>query len=184
MRALIYYVAASLDGFIAHPDGRFDSFPMGDHVPAFLAELPGFGAVLMGRRTYAVGLEHGVTSPYPMIADQIVFSRSLGQSPDPAVRVLAEDAVGAVRRLKAVEGGPIWLCGGAELAGHLRRAGLIDELWVKLNPLLLGAGLPLFGGEGFDPRALDLSASRRFDSGVIELRYRLASPASAEPRRV
>ncbi len=179
MRAMIYYVAASLDGFIAHPDGGFDSFPMGDHVPAFFAALPAFGAVVMGRRTYEVGLKQGVTSPYPMIPEQVVFSRTMTASPDPAVRLVADDAVGEVARLKAAEGGPVWLCGGAQLAGQLWRAGQIDEVWVKLNPVVLGAGIPLFEGAGVQSTALRLGQSRRFDSGVIELRYRVERPAAA-----
>lgn len=170
MRALIYYVATSLDGFIADPDGGFDRFPMGDHVEAFFARLPSFGAVLMGRATYAVGLEQGVTSPYAMIPRQVVYSSSMAASPDPAVELVRGDAVAHVAALKAEDGAPIWLCGGARLAGSLARAGLIDELWLKQSPLLLGAGIPLFAG-GLQPAALRLLDSRRFDSGVLESRY-------------
>ncbi len=170
MPELIYYVAASLDGFIADPEGGFDRFPMGDHVDAFLATLPTFGAVLMGRATYAVGLKHGVTSPYPMIPRQFVFSRTMAESPDAAVS-LERDAVACVKALKAEPGAPIWLCGGARLATDLWRAGLIDQVWVKQNPLLLGAGIPLFGGDGIPPAGLRLDDLRRFESGVVELRY-------------
>lgn len=173
MRALIYYVATSLDGYIADPDGGFDRFPMGDHVEAFFATLPRFGAVLMGRETYAVGLRMGVTSPYPMIERQFVFSRSMVESPDPAV-TLERDAIARVEALKASEGDAIWLCGGARLASSLWRAGLIDEVWLKQSPLLLGDGIPLFGGHGIDPAALRLDDVRRFDSGVVELRYAVA----------
>lgn len=171
MRALIYYVAASLDGFIAEPDGRFHRFPAGDHVAAFLETLPRFGAVLMGRATYAVGLEHGVTSPYPMLAEQYVYSSTMTASPDPAVQLVGHDAVEHIAGLKNASGDDIWLCGGARLAGSLWRAGLIDQVWVKQNPLVLGAGIPLFGGEGLEPAALRLTDLRRFESGVVELRY-------------
>jgi len=171
MRALIYYVATSLDGFIADIHGGFDRFPAGDHVEAFFATLPHFGAVLMGRETYAVGLKHGVTSPYPMIARQFVFSRSMASSPDPAVTLERGDAVERVKALKAGDGPDIWLCGGGRLAGSLWRAGLIDQVWIKQNPLILGAGIPLFGGDGLDPAALRLEALERFESGVVELRY-------------
>jgi dihydrofolate reductase len=86
-------VASTLDGCIAHPDGSFDGFPADE---AYLAELLGafpetfpvtlrpararradnrrFDAVLMGRRTYEVGLEAGIASPYPTL-DQYVRKR-------------------------------------------------------------------------------------------------------------
>lgn len=173
MRALIYYVATSLDGFICHPDGTWHGMAMqGDHVDAFLASLPDFGAVLMGRETYAVGLAQGITSPYPMIAEQLVFSRSMSHSPDPAVELVGEGVIERVNRLKAQPGKPIWLCGGAALAGALGEAGLIDEVWVKQNPVVFGTGRPLFGA-GMPTTALRLIETRRFDSGVIQSKYRV-----------
>lgn len=175
MRELIYYVATSIDGFIAEPDGAFGRFPDGDHVPAFFAELPRFGAVLMGRATYAIGLEYGVTSPYAMIPRQVVFSSTMDASPDPAVELISGDAVEWVRSLKGTPGEPIWLCGGGRLAGSLWRAGLVDQLWIKQNPLVLGEGIRLLGGDGLEPAALTLEETRRFDSGVVELRYRVVA---------
>lgn len=171
MRALIYYVATSLDGYIADPAGGFDAFAQqGDHVAAFLDTLPRFGAVLMGRATYAVGLAAGVTDPYPMIAQPIVVSTTL-TTPDPRVEVVGTDVLGRIRQLKAERGDPIWLCGGSILARHLWDAGLIDEVWLKQNPVLLGAGIPLFANARLDPTALRLTDLQRFDSGVCEARY-------------
>lgn len=178
MRALIYYVATTLDGFIAHPDGRFDGFvPEGDHIDAFFGALSDFGAVLMGRRTYAVGLAEGVTSPYPMIPEQLVFSTTMQRAPDPAIELVRGDAIGRVKQLKASPGKPIWLCGGSVLAGALWQAGLIDRIVVKQNPVLFGAGLPLFAGADAPDRPrtrpLTLEHLRRFDSGVVQLHYRV-----------
>lgn len=119
MRTLTYYIATSLDGFIAGPGGEFDFFGFeGDFAAAVLADfpetLPGpargalgiadspnkrFDTVLMGRGTYEPGLAAGMTSPYPQLR-QFVFSRTL-TGVDPAVEVVADDPVGVVRRLKA-----------------------------------------------------------------------------------
>lgn len=174
MRALIYYVATTLDGFIADPDGGFDAFAQqGDHLPTFLAELPRFGAVLMGRATYEVGLAMGVTDPYPMIERPFVVSTTMTERPDPRVELISAEVVDRVRQLKAEPGDPIWLCGGGRLARTLWDAGLIDEIWLKQNPLVLGAGIPVFAPGGVDPRQLTLQDVRRFDSGVCELRYRV-----------
>lgn len=175
MRALIYYVATSLDGLIADPDGGFSAFTaQGDHVDAYLNEIKGFGAVIMGRKTYAIAHDMGVTDPYPMIPQALVVSTTMTAPPDPRVELVATDVVGRVGQLKAEDGAPIWLCGGSQLAGHLWTAGVIDQIWVKLNPLVLGAGLPLLGGVSLRPTDLELTACRRFDSGVCELRYRVS----------
>lgn len=189
MRDLIYYVAATLDGFIAHEDGSFDGFPWDDAfgadlfatfpetIPVHLrgdatrADNRWFDAVLMGRKTYEVGLREGVTNPYPTL-DQYVFSRTLRQSPDPQVNLVSDDAIGVVKALKAQPGKAIWLCGGAVLAGTLLDAGLIDRLIVKLNPAVFGAGVPLFAG-GVEPTALAMTDHTIYPSGHAVLHYRV-----------
>src|SRR5262245_31481159 len=111
MRELKYYVACSVDRFIARADGSFDFFlSEGEHlrdlfdsfpetVPAHLREVLGvrdenkrFDSVLMGRRTYEVGLGVGVTDPYPHLK-QYLFSRTLAASPSPNVELVPADAV-------------------------------------------------------------------------------------------
>jgi dihydrofolate reductase len=186
MRQLTYYIATSLDGFIAGPDGQFDFFAFeGDLAAAIIADfpetLPGpareplgiadvpnrrFDTVLMGRGTYEPGLAAGMTSPYPQLR-QFVFSRSLTGT-DPAVEIVAGDPVEVVRRLKAEDGLGIWLCGGGELAAQLRDE--VDELIVKINPVVLGAGIPLFAG-GFRPDGLRLTGTRTFGTGTIMATY-------------
>lgn len=172
MRKLKYHVATSADGFIAREDGSFDCFPAeGDHVADYLESLRTYGAVLMGRGTYEVGLSAGVTDPYPYL-ESYVFSRTMRASPHPRVEVVSENATAVVRRLKAQAGADIYLCGGADLATGLFREGLIDEVILKVNPLLLGSGIPLHHplGRQLD---LELTDSKRYDSGVVLLSYRV-----------
>jgi len=146
MRKLAYYVATTVDGFIAHEDGSLDGFLMeGDHAKDFLESLQSFDTVLMGRATYDLGRRFGVTNPYPTMK-QYVFSRTLHESPDPAVKLVSENVPGVVRELKTQLGKDIWLCGGANLASALFAEGLIDEVIVKTNPVLFGTGKPLFSG--------------------------------------
>jgi dihydrofolate reductase len=143
----------------------------GEHVADYLESLQSYGAVLMGRRTYEVGLKVGVTNPYPHLKSY-VFSRTMKESPDERVEVVAEDAAEVVRRMKGEEGGDIYLCGGADLATALFKAGLIDEVILKLNPLLLGSGIPLahdLGGH----IGLELTGSKTYRSGVVLLSYRV-----------
>ena len=193
MGAVVYYVATTADGYIARPDGSFAEFPwdpeFGAHLLAtypetFPAHLRGgavsaadnrrFGAVLMGRRTYEVGLNAGIVSPYPTLR-QFVFSRRLPESPSPDVTVVRDDEAAFVARLKREESRDIWLCGGAELAASLVEAGLVDEVILKLNPILFGAGIPLLA-RAVPTVALDLQELRRFPSGHAWLQYRVRRP--------
>ncbi|HYF63974.1 MAG TPA: dihydrofolate reductase family protein, partial [Herpetosiphonaceae bacterium] len=151
MRQLVYYVATTVDGFIASQDGSFDCFlSEGDHFaalarfypetfPSHMREALGatgdnqrFDTVLMGRSTYAVGADHGLTNPYSTLR-QYVISRSMAASPDPAVTLVKDDPVALVRSLKREPGRDIWLCGGGQLAASL--SGEIDQLILKVNPV-------------------------------------------------
>lgn len=186
MRELVYYVAVSLDGFIAGPEGEFDALlsegdhmaaineRFGDTVPTDIAEAQGisrdggmFDTVLMGWNTYAVGLPFGVTSPYRHLR-QIVFSRSNTASGE-SLEVTADDPVRVVRDLKRQSGGAIWLCGGGALAATL--ADEIDRLVLKRNPLLFGSGIPLFGARPYRPERFDEIGTTAFGSGVVLSEY-------------
>ena len=170
MRKLKYYVAISVDGFIARPDGSFDGFLMeGEHVTEFAESLSEFDAVLMGRKTYEVGLSFGVTNPYPQLK-QYVFSASWSESPDENVQLVSADTVSFVSELKQQTGNDIWLCGGASLASALLVAELVDEVIVKLNPVIFGTGISLFENAN-SMRALNLLSSKSYDNGVLLLHY-------------
>ncbi|MEH0938696.1 dihydrofolate reductase family protein [Micromonospora psammae] len=185
MRKLVYYVASTLDGFIAAPDGSADFLPLEEDVRAYLtATWPQtfptftharfgidrpqgrFDAVVMGRATYDPALKIGV-SPYAHLR-QYVFSRSLAPADHPDVEIVDGDPVAFVRELKQRDGEDIWLCGGGQLAGQLLPE--VDELVLKVNPFVVGSGVPLAARE-FDPRRFRLVETRPFDSGVVVLRY-------------
>ncbi len=188
MASLVYYIATTADGFIARPDGDTSEFPMD---PAFLAHimdtypetLPApfrtgpltpagnrrFGSVLMGRHTYAVGLGAGLASPYPTLRQFVFASKRLEGAADD-VTVVSEQAVDHVRRLKADETRDIWLCGGSQLAATLFEAGLVDEIILKINPLLFGSGMPLLA-RSIPPLSLETRKSTRFPSGHVWIEY-------------
>ena len=123
----------------------------------------------MGRATYEVGLKEGVTSPYPHL-EQYLFSRTVQASLDPQVELVTHDAIAVVKTLKQQWGKDIGLCGGGELATTLFPE--IDELILKVNPILLGAGIPLFSG-GVSETALALTESKVYTNGFMLLQYRL-----------
>ena len=120
-------------------------------------------------QTYEVGLEEGITDPYPTL-EQFVFSRTLQARPEANVTLVRKDAVEVVRSLKRRSGKAIWLCGGAELATTIFAAGLMDQLIVKLNPVLFGSGIPLLRRE-IEPAKLELTDSKVFSSGHVLLYY-------------
>ncbi|WP_424215449.1 dihydrofolate reductase family protein [Streptomyces sp. BI20] len=193
MRKLVYYVAVTLDGRIAGPDGEFDFFPQGDARQAAaystwtnnlypdtlptafreavgLADAPNrhFDTVLMGLGAYRPAHDHGITSPYAHLR-QYVVSGTLPADTDPAVTVVPADPLGLVRKLKAEDGElDIWLCGGGKLAGALLPE--IDELVVKSYPVLAGAGVPMVDG-AFDPTAFEVAERTAFPNGVTLTRF-------------
>lgn len=181
MRTLTYFVAAAIDGFIAAPDGSIAPFfPLPDGLLEHLvAEYPEtlptsfheslgvtvdsgrrFDTVIQGRATYEPALAEGITSPYAHL-EQYVVSTSLADPGDPRVHVVA-DPVATVRELKSRDGGGIWLAGGSRLAGSL--FGEIDELIVKVYPLVLGSGKPMFEGD-VDPTRFTLVESTPVGTG-------------------
>ncbi|MGV9761370.1 dihydrofolate reductase family protein [Streptomyces tricolor] len=201
MRKLVYYVASTLDGFIAGPDGSDPTGPDGfwpiapdyirrlaamypETLPAGAREALGvtaegthFDTVLEGRKSYEIGLAAGVPDAYPHLR-HLVFSRTLTQVPAPAVELVAGDPVAKVRALKREDGKDIWLLGGAELAGALYPE--IDRLIVKLAPLTLGDGIPLFSRKAaFDPRLWQLTDHTAVESGALFLTYQRAPGTAA-----
>ncbi|MFE7166484.1 dihydrofolate reductase family protein [Streptomyces sp. NPDC057616] len=190
MRKLTYFIACSIDGFIGDPDGdassmlafvdeEFFGFLTAEHPetlpthgrrPLGLDDLPNkrFDTIVQGRRSYELALKEGITSPYAHLR-QYVASRSLGQSPDPAVEIVADDVVGKVRELKAEDGDlGIYLCGGSQLAGELLDE--IDELIIKTYPQVYGSGMPMFGS-GFAVTDFTLESVRTFGNGVLVRTY-------------
>ncbi|MET7299211.1 dihydrofolate reductase family protein [Embleya sp. NPDC005575] len=193
MRKLVYFIAATLDGFIAGPDGSDPTGPGGfwspseDYIRHLIEEypetLPGpartalgvtaegtrFDTVIEGRNSYAIGLAAGVTDAYPHLR-HLVFSRTLTESPDPGVELVADDPVARVRELKRDGGKDIWLVGGGELAGAVY--GEIDRVIVKLSPLTIGSGIPLFGRTAaFAPNAWELVDHTILKGGAAFLTY-------------
>lgn len=190
MRKLTYYIACSVDGFIARKDGSFDGFSQeaeyfSDVAESFPETFPThfrsivgiqaenrwFDTVLMGRKTYEVGLNVGITNPYSHLK-QYLFSHSLTESPDQNVELVSEDAATRVKSLKAEAGKGIWLCGGSQLAATLFAENLIDQLILKVNPFLMGSGIPLFAG-AIEQTALELTDSKIYKNGVAMLYYQL-----------
>lgn len=181
MRKLIYLVGVSADGWIAAADGSADGFPQDPEVlgrifaeypetcPAHVRDVLGvpdaphhFDTVVMGYRTHAPALEAGLTSAYPHLRQYVVTHRN-DLPLDPELTVVHADPVALVRDLKAEDGLNIWLCGGADLAGQL--VDEIDELHLKVYPVVFGSGVPLVAGSMTWP--LQLRSSKPLGNGAL-----------------
>ncbi|ASN39389.1 deaminase [Arthrobacter sp. 7749] len=189
MRKLVYYVATTLDGYIAGPDGgdpsAEDYFPLTPDVIQFIIDqypetLPGparaamgidgpgkvFDTVLEGRASYEIGVEAGLSDAYPHLR-HLVFSTTL-ESQNAAVEIVREDALARVRKLKAEEGQDLWLVGGGTLAHSLLPE--IDRLVLKQHRSIIGSGIPLFSGP-FQAHMFQAVHEKLLESGMRVLTY-------------
>ncbi len=168
MRQLRYSVAASLDGYIAGPNGEFDWIVMDPEID-FAEMYARYGGLVMGRRSYEVSA--GTDGPPFPAMPVYVYSRTLPEGERKGV-TFARDAVPHVRGLKASgDGKPLWLWGGGDLFRNLAQAGLVDGVDVAIIPVLLGGGIPLLPSPG--PRLpLQLRSQRLYKAtGTLFMEY-------------
>lgn len=170
MRPVRYNIAASLDGYIAGPNGEFDWIPMDSDID-FDALFRNVDTVLLGRRTYELVSRDDAAPAWPKGSRVFVFSRTLRAADHPDVTIVAEDAAGVVAALRAeVSGGDIWLFGGGALFGSLLAAGQVDRVEVTVIPILLGGGILMLPA-GSVRAPLALLQTEQFASGQVSLRY-------------
>ena len=138
MRKVILGLAVSLDGFIEGPNGEYDWCP-----PPSASEMQAFmdkvDIIFMGRKSYE--MMDGAAFPGKR---SFVFSNTLNKAKEKDVQIISGDIVSPVKEIKQQEGKDIWLFGGASLTTSFINAGLVDEMWLGIVPVILGAGKPLF----------------------------------------
>ncbi|WP_421765668.1 dihydrofolate reductase family protein [Ekhidna sp.] len=172
MRKIIYYVAVSLDGYIAGKENDISAFAIGGEiVDQYRYDLQSFDTVIMGRNTYEFGYLYGLKPGQPAYPhmEHFIFSNSLKfEEPDEKVKVVPV-SLDRVRELKNGVGSDIYLCGGGVFAGWLMENGMIDELKLKINPIILGTGIRLFG-DSKRPTKLKVNFNQSYEDG-----YRILS---------
>lgn len=176
MRPVRYNVAASLDGYIAGPEGEFDWIPMDPSVD-FAGIFAKVDTVLLGRRSYEL-VRQGGSPPWAPGTRVYVVSRTLRPEAHPDITVVSEEIGRTVSTLRTETGdGEIWLFGGGELFRSLLAAGQVDTVEITVVPILLGGGVPLLQPGG--PRTmLTLTGTRTYPSGLVSLSYMVEHPAT------
>ena len=180
MAKLIYTASTSLDGYIEDEHGSFEWSAPDEDVHAFVNDLERrIGTYLYGRRLYET-MVYWETAPadspavelnYARVwrsADKVVYSTTLQEAASARTRIERTFDADAVRAMKEAANADLSV-GGAELAAHGFRAGLVNEVRLLLNPVVVGGGKrALPDGVRLD---LDLLDERRFASGVVYLRH-------------
>ncbi len=174
MRATVY-IATSLDGYIARQDGAIDWLPGGGDAPdsedhGYQEFMDSVDAIVMGRNTYELVLSFG-SWPYGEKPVFVLSSRPVDIPADirNTVESMSAQPQEVVRRLAARGFEHLYVDGGKTIQGFLSQ-GLIQRLIVTRIPVLIGAGIPLFGPLAHDIRLRHLE-TRTFENGLVQSRY-------------
>lgn len=195
MRKVILTMHISLDGFVGGPNGELDWVTMSEEIDdSSLPELiERADTCLLGRVLYQGFYSYWPDAPAknPNLsksevefskwidqAHKVVFSTTLDKAEWNNSRLVRTDIAGEVRRLKEQPGKDMLVFGGARFARELVRQGLVDVYDLMLNPVILGAGLPLFG-EGTARQKLKLASCKAFGDTAAALRW-MAEDSSGE----
>lgn len=172
---VILYIAMSLDGYIARPDGTVDWLDdvegVGDNgYGKFYAQV---GTVIMGRKTYEEVLK--LTDEFPYADNDCYVLTRQSQGSTPHVTFTDEDPETLVSRVKKVSDGYVWLVGGGVLVRQFLEKKLIDEIELYIIPKTIGEGIPLFP-DGTPPSDWELASTGSYGQ-IAALNYKLKKGA-------
>ena len=174
MKASVY-IATSLDGFIARTNGDLDWLTGADRAPngedyGYQAFMDTVDVIVMGRHTFDLALTFDA---WPYRGKKVVVLSSTPPAIPPhladGVAWLALPPPHVVERLADQGATHLYIDGGKTIQGFLN-ADLIDELIITRIPILIGAGIPLFGAVYRDIQLTHIE-TRPFENGFVQSRY-------------
>jgi dihydrofolate reductase len=182
MRTFKLQVQTTVDGYMAGPNGEMDwtTFPWTDDINAYIGALTEpVDCIVLGRKlaegfipAWAAGPEGEDQASIDWMNNtpKVVISHSLTESPWENATVAGGDLAETVNKLKAQPGGDMIAYGGSTLVSNLIAKGLLDELHLFVNPVAIGAGLPVFPNlEAY--QQLRLVTARPFDCGITTFHF-------------
>ena len=184
MRKVIFFMLTSLDGFFEGPDKNINWHNINEEFNQFaIAQLNTVDTLLFGRVTYEGMASYWPTPTAvendPVVAGKmnsypkIVFSMTLSSVQWENTRLIKENFVEEVLKLKKQPGKDLIIFGSSDLAVTFIEHGLIDEYRIMVNPVVLGGGKSLFKGLR-NKLQLKLLKTKTFNSGNILLYYESA----------
>lgn len=192
MRKIFLHIMVSLDGYIDGPDGEMDWHFVDAEFEDYINEmLRSIGGMIFGRKAFLLLADYwpqAVTNPAGAADPQnpaahieaahmmnrlpkYALSNTLRQTGWNNSHIIGGDIAAEAAKLKAMPGKDIALFAGSGAAMSFLRAGLLDEIKLVVNPVVLGGGTPLFSG-GYERRNFTLLSTRPFRSGAMLLDYR------------
>src|SRR5262245_34451729 len=181
MRKLSVFNLVTLDGYISGPGGDISWHRVDKEFQKYAEKNSNSGnTLLFGRVTYEMMAGYwpspDALKDDPIIArgmnrsPKIVFSRTLKKATWANTRLVKDDLLGEVRKLKKQSGKDLTILGSGSIVAQLAQAGLIDEYQLLLNPVILGKGKTMFEGVEGEP-TLKLTSTRIFGNGNVLLCY-------------
>ncbi len=172
MKKIILYIATSLDGHIAEPDGGLDwltVYPITKEMNYGYNELlASVDTVIMGGKTYRELLNMDVIWPYPEQMTYVVSRHDWGEKEN--IKFVTENIIETISELRTKEGKDIWLVGGGELVSMLLAADMVDEMQICYIPVILGKGIPLFPEQSKESK-WKIMGSKVYESGILKVDY-------------
>jgi dihydrofolate reductase len=171
-RKVMLFIAMSVDGYIAKPDGDISFLSVAEKP----GEDYGYGdfiqqidTVIMGRKTY--DKVKGIGIPWPHADKQAyIITRSIVPSSENIIFYNGSPER-LVNALKEKAGLNIFVDGGSEIINELFEYNLIDEMIIFTLPVLIGDGIPMFR-KGIPEIPLELIRTKQYDTGVVEMHYK------------
>lgn len=171
-RSVILYIAMSLDGYIARPDGDIGWLSAVEQqgedygYSSFIADVD---TVILGRKTYDKVLSFGIPFPH---ADKECYVITRKERPNEgSITFYHGDLSTLMRDLKSRDGKNIFVDGGAEVVNEMIKQGLIDEYIISIIPVLIGDGIRLFNN-GRPEQFLQCVSAKHFPSGLVQMHFR------------
>ena len=166
---IMLLAAVTIDGKIARNEFHFVDWSSREDKKLFFATSKRAGVIILGNNTYKT-----FPAPLPGRLHVVLTTTLEGKENVPGVvEYTNEPPERIVTNLEARGYTEAVLTGGAQVNALFLKAGLVDEIWLTVEPLVFGVGIDLFRGAPFDVKARLVHFEKLNDEGTVHLRYSL-----------